>query len=85
MSNICIDHYSVDFMDSDGVVREANDEPLESLTAAKALASKVSRQQDTGAYVVAHSLIEGRDGKFAAVGHISFFDGKQDATDGIVI
>ena len=80
-----IDHYMVDHLDEAGSVVFANDVPLTSLTAAKALASKTSKKIDTGAYVVAFTK-EGADaGTYAACGHISFFDGRQCETDGTVL
>jgi hypothetical protein len=79
-----IDHYMVDFINDAGNVAFANDTPIDDLTAAKSLASKTSKQVDTGAYVVAFT--ENSGGKtYTAVGHISFFDGKQSETDGVVI
>lgn len=77
-----IDHYMVDFLDNAGNVKFANDTHIHSLTVAKAMASKTSKLHDTGAYVVAYVV---DDGGFRAVGHISFFDGKQSETDGEVI
>jgi hypothetical protein len=86
-----VHHYMVDHLDDAGNVVFANDREITSLTAAKSLASKVSKQIDTGAYVVAFSkqlTVVGQDGNvdtFVACGHISFFDGKQSETDGIVL
>ena len=80
-----IDHYMVDFCDEDGEVQFANDQPLHSLTKAKSLAAAKSFDIDTGAYVVAFTK-EGADlGTTVACGHISFFDGKQSETDGVVL
>lgn len=77
-----IDHYMVDYLDDADQVAFANETHIASLTVAKALASKTSKQHDTGAYVVAYVV---DDGGFRAVGHISFFDGRQSETDGEVI
>lgn len=82
---MAIDHYMVDYADDNGDVQFANDTPLTSLTKAKALASKTSLQYDTGAYVVAYTKVGADLGTFRACGHISFFDGRQSDTDGVVL
>ena len=86
---IKIDHYMVEFENDVGNVTFANATHITDLTAAKSLASKTSRKQDGGAYVVAYTADLGGDGfatgQYTAVGHISFFDGKQSETDGVVI
>ena len=79
-----IDHYMVDYLDDTDTVRFANDTHLYSLSAAKALASKTSKQHADGAYVVAY-VEAGGGSHYDAVGHISFFDGRQSETDGIVL
>jgi hypothetical protein len=80
-----VDHYMVEYLDEAMGVAFANDRELSSLTGAKALAAKTSKTWDTGAYVVAFTK-EGADlGQFVACGHISFFDGRQCETDGVVL
>jgi methionine-rich copper-binding protein CopC len=81
---MAITHYMVDHLDEAGNVVFANKIEISSLTAAKSLAAKTSKQVDTGVYVVAFTNGPSDDG-FVACGHISFFDGKQSDTDGIVI
>lgn len=85
MRQMSIDHYMVDYANEAGDVLFANDTPLRSLSAAKALASKTSLKNAYGAYVVAYTA-EGADfGTFKACGHISFYDGRQCDTDGVVL
>lgn len=80
-----IHHYMVEYENEDGKVVFANDTEIVSLTAAKSLASKISGTTDFyGAYVVAFAQ-RGSAEPFVAIGHISFFDGKQSETDGVVI
>lgn len=76
-----IDHYMVEY-ETDRV-RFANNTPLHSLTQAKSLASKTSRAFEFGAYVVAYTATD--LGTFRACGHISFYDGRQCETDGVVL
>jgi hypothetical protein len=78
-----VHHYMVEYEDEAGGIHFANDAEMTSLTAAKALASRQSKKFSDGAYVVAFH--EDADGRYSAIGHISFFDGKQSETDGIVI
>lgn len=78
-----VHHYMVDYLNDAGNVSFANDTHITDLTKAKSLASKTSKQVDTGAYVVAFA--DNGDGTFHGIGHISFFDGKQSDTDGTVI
>jgi hypothetical protein len=80
-----IAHYMVDYADANGDVQFANAAPIQSLSAAKALASKTSKTYDTGAYVVAYTNKGTTYGRVRPCGHISFFDGTQSETDGIVI
>lgn len=80
-----IDHYMVDYADDNGDVKFANDTPLTSLTEAKSLASKTSRYLAFGAYVVAYTKVGADLGTFRACGHISFYDGRQCETDGVVL
>lgn len=75
-----VDHYMVDFEDEKGAVQFASDVPLTSLPAAKALARKVSKKHSS-AYVVAYVA---RGGQFEAVGHVSFFLGRQGGVEGLV-
>lgn len=82
---MAVHHYMVDYLDEAGDVQFANPVELTSLTKAKALASKVSQTCNTGAYVVAYADDHAEPPTFTAVGHISFFDGKQSETDGIVL
>jgi hypothetical protein len=79
-----IDHYMVDYLNDAGNVSFANDTHITDLTKAKSLAAKTSKTVADGAYVVAYVAPSDR-GNFVAVGHISFFDGKQSDTDGTVI
>lgn len=78
-----IDHYMVDYANDTGDVLFANDTPLMSLTQAKVLAVKTSLKNAYGAYVVAYAKAD--LGTFRACGHISFYDGRQSETDGVVL
>lgn len=82
-----VHHYMVDYLDEHMNVVFANDREITSLTAAKSLASKTSKKVDTGAYVVAYatsgSSVDATG--FVAIGHISFYEGRQSETDGVVI
>lgn len=83
-----VDHYMVEHLDSFGEVQFANDNDLTSLTLAKALARRVSKSDTDGAYVVAFAVDPDSNSDrptFVAVGHISFFDGRQSETDGVVL
>lgn len=80
-----IDHYMVDFLGEGDKVEFANDTPITNLTKAKSLAAKESRQNSNGAYVVAYTAEGADQGKFIAVGHISFYEGRQSETDGQVL
>jgi len=80
-----IDHYMVDYANEAGDVLFANDVPLHSLTAAKALASKTSLKNAYGAYVVAYTGEKTEFGAYQACGHISFYGGIQCETDGVVL
>lgn len=83
-----IHHYMVEYEDDQGVVQFANDTEITSLTAAKSLASSVSKDAPYGAYVVAfghQQPIHMKSDAYVAIGHISFFNGKQSDTDGTVI
>lgn len=83
---MAVHHYMVEFEDEQGKVQFANETEITSLTSAKAQASALSRDVPHGAYVVAFSnSVPGANGGFVAIGHISFFDGKQSETDGIVL
>lgn len=79
----------VEYLNEAGNVAFANDTHLTDLTKAKSLAAKTSKRIADGAYMVAYTADLGGDGfatgQYTAVGHISFFDGKQSETDGCVL
>lgn len=77
-----IDHYMVDYLDDEGMVRFASDRHIASLEAAKALARKTSKKHG-GACAVAFYATVG--GFFASCGSITYTDGRITETDGLMV